>query len=63
MLLAACPFFSLSQRERVRVRAFFQGLGPLTPRPLPWGEGAMALDREVAAIHHQFSARDVGGFV
>src|SRR5207249_5366828 len=33
------------------------------PGALARGIGRMALDREVAAIHHQFSASDVGGFV
>ncbi len=34
---------SLSLWERVRVRGFrgvYQATKPLTPRPLPWGEGA-----------------------
>jgi hypothetical protein len=33
--------YSLSHRERVRVRGFVpRATGTLTPRPLPWGEGA-----------------------
>jgi hypothetical protein len=41
--------FPLSLWERVRVRGFKstrQAAKPLTPRPLPWGEGAKTMSTE-----------------
>jgi hypothetical protein len=43
------PVFPLSLRERVRVRVFKalrRPSKPLTPRPLPRGEGARATEAE-----------------
>jgi hypothetical protein len=48
-ILARQSLFSLSLRERVRVRGFksmHQAEKLLTPRPLPWGEGAKAMSPE-----------------
>src|SRR5438093_305164 len=52
---APCP---LSQRERVRVRGFVpRPAGPLTPCPLPLGEGAMrpASDCRRGSLDHALS--------
>ncbi len=56
-----CP---LSLWERVRMRGFVPGpAGPLTPRPLPWGEGASGkvVLFELAVQRRQADIQNAGG--